>query len=65
MEGKIQTTLRNLKNLWSKQEYPRLAPSCSKLEQFFGTVKSYNIGNNDNQLTIRPLVSILHLLGII
>ena len=65
MEGKIQTTLRNLKNLWSKQEYPRLAPSCSKLKQFFGTVKSYNIGNNDNQLTIRPLVSILHLLGTI
>ena len=65
MEGKIQATLRNLKNLWSKQEYLRLAPSWSKLEQFFGTVKSYNIGNNDNQLTIRPLVSILHLLGTI
>ena len=53
---KMQCILRNLKILWWKEEYQRLALSGSKPERFFGTVERHKISNNGNQLAIRPIV---------
>ena len=59
IEAKIQRVLRKIKTNLTSQEYPRLYPTGSCPEKFYGTAKIHKILPTDNvdKLPIRPIVS--------
>ena len=58
IEGKIERSIRKIKNNLPKKEYSRLYPTGSSPGKLYGTVKWYNLnGSSGCDLPLRPIIS--------
>ena len=59
IEGKIERSLRKIKNNLTKQEYVKLYPTGSSPGKFYGTVKLQKLKNDStvDDLSLRPIIS--------
>ena len=58
-ERKVQKDLRKIKSKFSPNEYKQLYPTGSSPCKFYGTVKIYELSQDDQveKLPIRPIIS--------